>query len=69
MYSSTPINSNIPNPYRQQLVQEFLDAYEKDQLNTFGLHVYGMVLKEGTIGTEGTTNTTGTADSPTPQLV
>jgi anaphase-promoting complex subunit 8 len=35
------------NPYLQQLSFELLDAYEADQLDAFGLHVYGMVLAAG----------------------
>jgi anaphase-promoting complex subunit 8 len=64
--SSTPLNSNIPNPYRQQLVHELLDAYEKDQLDAFGLHVFGMVLKEATIGTGGGRATTSSSNPPLP---
>ena len=35
------------NPYLQQLSYELLDAYEAEQLDAFGLHVYGMVLSAG----------------------
>jgi len=36
----------VRNPYLRQLCQELGDAYQTKQLDAFGLHVYGMVLKE-----------------------
>ena len=35
---------HIPNPYLEQLNTELLDYYEREELDAFGLHVYGMVL-------------------------
>ena len=35
---------HFPNPYMEQLNREMLHFYEKETLDAFGLHVYGMVL-------------------------
>jgi anaphase-promoting complex subunit 8 len=36
------------NPYLQQLVDELADAYEQDRLDTFGLYVFGIILRAAT---------------------
>lgn len=44
--TSNPSKSSfVSNPFLKQLSQELLEAYHKDQLDAFGLYVYGMVLK------------------------
>lgn len=68
MHGWKSIDSRSRNPYLQQLSYELLDAYENDQLDAFGLHVYGMVLKEAATTTKGGF-VVGTANSPTPQSV
>jgi anaphase-promoting complex subunit 8 len=35
------------NPHLSQLLQELQEAYQLGELDAFGLHVYGMVLKSG----------------------
>jgi anaphase-promoting complex subunit 8 len=69
IFSPSPIDSHVRNPYLQQLSCELFDAYEKDQLDTFGLHVYGMVLKAAA-STGGIPSTMVLPpDSPSPQSI
>ena len=51
------------NPYLQQLLHELLAAYQAEQLDAFGLHVYGMVLKSSR------QKSVLPPNSPTPQTV
>ena len=52
------------NPFLHQLSNELLDCFEKDQLDPFGLHVYGMVLKQALL-----TKAVLPPRSPSPQAV
>jgi anaphase-promoting complex subunit 8 len=51
--SSTPTNALIRNPFLRQLSHELLEAYHKDQLDAFGLYVYGLVLKSASFTGKG----------------
>jgi hypothetical protein len=51
------------NQYLHQLSFELLDAYEADQLDAFGLHVHGMVLKKIPLSINNSNN------HPTPHAV
>jgi len=61
-FSEAQKHTTARNPYLQQLAEELLEAYEADQLDAFGLHVYGMVLSAGQ-------KSVLPPQSPTPQSV
>jgi hypothetical protein len=59
----------VRNPYLQQLACELLDFYEKDQLDAFGLHVFGMVLKAASTTGGSPSTMILPPDSPSPQSI